>query len=235
MKSQAIFVSLALNLLLLGVYLSRSGDASTLALSRVGGVHSTAPSRVAACAKIDGSLGRRAVVGGIGLTAPLMAVRRSMALLPDDDDAELLERAKSKRAERIKREKEVEYEFLRQQGQTNLKERTELVPITRAVARLADLGKAISEKNIIDASTSLSPDKGATGGWIKPLMDKVNELSDTDAKKSSGAALQAAFDDMSKASSAKDLPGLKRGYVSTVTALEKWATDANVAQFLRAQ
>jgi len=129
----------------------------------------------------------------------------------------------------------LESDFLRAEGITNKKARVELVPVTRAVARLADLGKAISEKNLIEVSTSLSPDKGGTGGWIQPLMDKVTEISTSDASKSSASSLQDAFNGMTKAASNKDVMALKKGYVTTVTALERWAIDADVAEYLRAQ
>jgi len=234
MRSFAVVASVALNAVLLITLWN--GHRSSTPLGR--GVTSPAVrplGRVAACARADGSVGRRAVAGSLGIAAPILAARNAMAILPDDDDAELLEKAKARRSERIKEEKKLESDFLRAEGITNKKARVELVPVTRAVARLADLGKAISEKNLIEVSTSLSPDKGGTGGWIQPLMDKVTEISTSDASKSSASSLQDAFNGMTKAASNKDVMALKKGYVTTVTALERWAIDADVAEYLRAQ
>mmetsp|Transcript_33865 Transcript_33865/g.62873 ORF Transcript_33865/g.62873 Transcript_33865/m.62873 type:complete len:243 (-) Transcript_33865:197-925(-) len=177
---------------------------------------------------------RRAIANGLACTAPLLGVRQAMALIADDDDAELVARAKANRQKRIQEEKKTEYEFLASEGLTNKKQRTELQSITKAISRLADLGQQINENNMVAVSVSLTT-PGSNGGWIEPLMTKVNELSDTDAKKASASALKQNLDSLSVAAESKDVAGLKRGYITTVTALEKWAVDANVATFLRQQ
>ena len=47
--------------------------------------------------------------------------------------------------------------------------------------------------------------------------------------------LKTALDSMSAAAKSKDLNGVKRSYVTSVSAFEQWAVDADVAKFLRAQ
>uniref|UniRef100_A0A6V3SAZ5 Maintenance of Photosystem II under High light 2 C-terminal domain-containing protein n=1 Tax=Lotharella globosa TaxID=91324 RepID=A0A6V3SAZ5_9EUKA len=205
--------------------------------SRMAAAPSRMVSRTSTRAQKQGDMpqvSRRAIANGIACAAPLLGVRQAMALLPDDDDAELVARAKANRQKRIQEEKKTEYEFLASEGVTNKKQRIELQPITKAISRLADLGQQINENNMVAVSVSLTT-PGSNGGWIEPLMTKVNELSDTDAKKASATALKQTLDSLSAAAESKDVSGLKRSYITTVTALEKWAVDANVATFLRQQ
>lgn len=197
---------------------------------------------ITTCAKKDmdidtNRISRRSIsgaLGAVGAAVPFLASRQAMALIQDDDDPELVAKAKANRAARLKEERQVEDEFLRAQGVTNKRERIELMPITRAVSRLADLGQNINDKDFLAISVSLS-DGGGTGGWISPLMDKIGQLSETDATKASMGQLKTALDSMSAAAKSKDLNGVKRSYVTSVSAFEQWAVDADVAKFLRAQ
>eukprot|EP00468_Gymnochlora_sp_CCMP2014_P010145 CAMPEP_0167752890 /NCGR_PEP_ID=MMETSP0110_2-20121227/7397_1 /TAXON_ID=629695 /ORGANISM="Gymnochlora sp., Strain CCMP2014" /LENGTH=185 /DNA_ID=CAMNT_0007638571 /DNA_START=175 /DNA_END=732 /DNA_ORIENTATION=- len=184
--------------------------------------------------QVDAVMRRRGVSTLLGAVGPTIAAKQALALIQDDDDAEMVARAKARRQERLKEEKKVEDEFLRSEGITNKRERLELVPITRAVSRLADLGQSISENNMVAVSSTLAQD-GNSGKWIDDLLAKADSLSLTDDQKASAGALRDSFASMSTAVNSKDVSGLKRGYVTTVTALEKWSVDTNVAKFLRAQ
>ncbi|GAB5367127.1 hypothetical protein AAMO2058_001202700 [Amorphochlora amoebiformis] len=231
MRKYVTSLSLALNLVLVAVFL-RAYSAPNMA-GRASPIATRTSSRILV-ANAEAGTGRRAMGAVMGVGVPSVAARNAMALIMDDDDAELVAKAKANRKARIAEEKKIENEFLRAEGFTNKAERIELVPITRAVARLADLGKSIAENNVVSASSYLAND-GGNGGWIEPLIKKVGDLSDNNNSKASAMSLVSSIESLTKAASAKDVSKLKVGYINTVSALEKWAVDADVAAFLRAQ
>lgn len=60
--------------------------------------------------------------------------------IPDEEDEEMLERAKANRQRRLASQKETTREFLREEGLKNTQLDSELVPVQKAVFQLAKSG-----------------------------------------------------------------------------------------------
>eukprot|EP00898_Chlorokybus_atmophyticus_P008539 jgi/Chlat1/8687/Chrsp88S08064 len=74
------------------------------------------PSENADTTRAAATPSRRDILGLVAVVAPAMACSRAFALLPDDDDEDLLQRAKSRRKERLEVERATERSFVREEG-----------------------------------------------------------------------------------------------------------------------
>jgi hypothetical protein len=86
--------------------------------------------------------GRRAALGALlgAASLALAAPRRALALIPDEEDEELLERAKANRAARLQKNQEVTRAFIKEEGLTNKQLDSELIPVQKAITKLAQSG-----------------------------------------------------------------------------------------------
>lgn len=85
--------------------------------------------------------GRRAMVAALPLfAAALVTPRQAAALIPDEEDEEMLERAKANRQKRLLQQRETTREFLKEEGLKNGTLNQELVPVQKAVNQLAKSG-----------------------------------------------------------------------------------------------
>jgi hypothetical protein len=75
----------------------------------------------------------------------MFLVPRAWALIPDEEDEELLERAKANRQKRLASQKETTREFLKEEGMTNRTLNSELIPVQKAVFQLAKSGESQKE------------------------------------------------------------------------------------------
>lgn len=87
---------------------------------------------------------RRALLAATA-AAPMFLVPRAWALIPDEEDEELLERAKANRQKRLASQKETTREFLKEEGMTNRTLNSELIPVQKAVVQLAKSGESQKE------------------------------------------------------------------------------------------
>ena len=72
------------------------------------------------------------------------AARAAWALIPDDDDEDLVEKAKARRGEKLKAERGTEKKFVRSEGFSD----ASLAPVQKAVLQLAVAGSQLSEGNL---------------------------------------------------------------------------------------
>jgi hypothetical protein len=88
------------------------------------------------------AVARRAALAGLLAAAAALAPppRPALALIPDEEDEEMLERAKANRAARLQKNQAVTRQFIKEEGLTNKQLDAELVPVQRAIARLAQSG-----------------------------------------------------------------------------------------------
>jgi hypothetical protein len=82
---------------------------------------------------------RRALLSAAAVGSTFI-VPKAWALIPDEEDEELLERAKANRQKRIASQKETTRAFLQEEGVTNRTLNAELVPVQKAVFQLAKSG-----------------------------------------------------------------------------------------------
>ena len=75
-----------------------------------------------------------------------------LALIPDDDDEELIEKAKARRTQRLKEERSTERSFVKVQG---FKQDAGVAPVQKAVNELARAGSQIKAGDLQAASATL--------------------------------------------------------------------------------
>ncbi len=90
--------------------------------------------------RAESGMPRRALLAAtFGLTA--LASRPALALIPDEEDEELLERAKAKRKERLAQQEQTTRDFIREEGLKDVRLDQELIPVQKAVQQLSKSGK----------------------------------------------------------------------------------------------
>jgi hypothetical protein len=176
----------------------------------------------------DVVLARRAAIASLPLFAAALAMpKQARALIPDEEDEEMLERAKANRAKRLEQQRETTREFLREEGLKNSQLDQELLPVQRAVNQLAKSGSQLEAGDVRGASSTLS------GGWTRELTSAAARIADSDTSRASADSLSSALDGLKSAASSGDLAGSKRAYVSLVGELQGWASAAGVTAQLK--
>jgi hypothetical protein len=167
------------------------------------------------------------------LTAsPLMWMAREVwsvppafALIPDDDDEELVEKARANRKSRLANEKATEKAFSRSEGFVNREEKRDLIPIQRAVNSLGLVGQQLAAGDVGNASNTLS------GPWTTEFRAAAESLSTSN--KATISQLASQLTSLQQAAKSGLLSDAKREYVAVVGTLENWASQAGVAASLK--
>lgn len=169
---------------------------------------------------------RRALLAATA-TLPALLAPSAWALIPDEEDEELLERAKANRQKRLASQKETTREFLKQEGLTNKTLNAELIPVQKAVFQLAKSGSELEAGDLRAVSSTLG------GSWVGDFQRAAASL---DASDEEAASAQAIFDGISSLKSSAgsgDLNGSKRQYVALVGAVTAWASSTGLASDLK--
>ena len=182
-----------------------------------------------------GAARRRAVLGGAGaaglaglgfaagLAGPL--ARPARAILPDDDDMELIARARAKRQQRIEDEFENGRSFAATEGfSASLgASQKSIAEVQRAVNALSDAGAALSSGDLGQAQSA------AGGGWVQDFQSAAVSLDST-------AKLSGEYETVVKGlggiQNARDVDSARQSFVVAVTALQGWAADTGIASKL---
>lgn len=90
---------------------------------------------------LDAHINRRAAVATSLWSAALLFAPKALALIPDEEDEEMLEKAKANRQRRLSQQKETTREFLQVEGLKNKQLDQELIPVQKAVAQLSKSGE----------------------------------------------------------------------------------------------
>lgn len=164
---------------------------------------------------------RRAIVGGL-FTLPFVALPESKAILLDEDDEEMIERAKANRKARLASQKETTREFLKSEGLNNAQLNKELIPVQKAIYKLAKSGSQLEAGDVSGAAATLS------GNWVSDFKQATEAFpsASADLVLSSLSALQAA-------AASSNLKESKQEFVLVASALELWAEQAGVASSLK--
>lgn len=174
---------------------------------------------------------RRATLLGFGMAAAAQLVvppNTAWALLPDDDDAELVEKAKAARQERIKKELATERNYAKDSGFSTQKDQEMIIPVQKAVFELAKSGSQLETGDLSQLASTVR------GSWVGPFKTASGKISSGNAaaEKTIGA-VYSGIDALAAAANKGDVTGSKKAYVATVAAFQNWASSAGVAKSLK--
>ena len=171
-------------------------------------------------------MGRRGAMLGAGLlaAAQLMASPLpALALIPDDDDEEMVQKAKANRQKRLAGEKKAEKEFSRAEGFVDKSSKQDIASVQLAVNGLAKIGEALAQGSVEQANA-------AAGGLdTSKITASVKALSLDSGSQGAGEAAMAELNSLVSALGSGSLEGAKKEYVDTVIALTDWTVKANIS------
>ncbi|KAK9841480.1 hypothetical protein WJX74_006583 [Apatococcus lobatus] len=165
-------------------------------------------------------LSRRAGLAAlVGL--PLIAsIPAAQAILPtqDDEDEELINKAKSNRKSRVAQELTTEKTFAKENYND-----TALTTVSRAVKKIAKSGDQLEKGDLKAVAANISD------SWVAEFQKVANDLSRTDAAKSSYPAIFKEISSLGSAASSGNSQSAKKEFVDTVSAIQAWADQAGIA------
>lgn len=169
---------------------------------------------------------QRRAMGALLTASPLLwYAQPATALIPDDDDEELVEKARANRKSRLANEKATEKAFSRSEGFVNREEKRELVPIQRAVNSLGLVGQQLAAGDVGNASNTLN------GSWTTEFRSAAESLSPSN--KTTVSQLASQLTALQQAASSGSLSDAKREYVAVVGSIQNWASQAGIAASLK--
>ena len=183
--------------------------------------------RVVAMSREGSIAGRRATLCSV-LSIPVLSMVMqgnipAKALIPDDDDEEMIEKAKANRRNRLAGERKAEKAFSRTEGFVDKNTKKDIVSVQLAVNSLAKVGDALSKGDVAAASSELS------GSWASKFVSVAASLSINDDTKVAADKLIAEIDALRAAAAAGSLADAKKEYVDAVNSLVGWTRLAELS------
>ncbi|KAG2492614.1 hypothetical protein HYH03_009030 [Edaphochlamys debaryana] len=168
------------------------------------------------------SASRRAILG-VALLPALVYAPKSLAMILDEDDDDLVEKAKANRRARLAQQKGVTSDFLREENLRDARLERELVPVQKAVYKLAKSGSQLEAGDLSGAASTLSE------SWVAELGTVATALSGADE----AGKLTSAIRSVQSSAAAGDASGSKRQFVALVGSLQSWAASTGLAGGLK--
>jgi hypothetical protein len=199
-------------------------------LARTRAFSSTKQARNVQCraVKVDITSSRRQALSGVLLTTGLSLLpSRAWALIPDEEDEELLERAKANRQKRLAAQKETTRDFLKSEGLADKQLDSELIPVQKAVIQLAKSGSQLESGDLKGASATLS------SGWVDEFKRATQVLDANDTEQARAAAIFDGLSSLQDATKAGDVKASKQTFVAVVSAVQDWAKSTGLAGNLK--
>ncbi|GLC40988.1 hypothetical protein PLESTB_000954800 [Pleodorina starrii] len=165
---------------------------------------------------------RRAVLG-VALLPALVYAPKALALIPDEDDEDLVEKAKANRRARLAQQRGVTREFMTAENLKDARLEQELVSVQKAVYKLSKSGSQLESGDLKAAASTLSE------SWVAEFTAVASTISGTDA----AGKLSSAIQDVKAAAAAGDSASSKRQFTSLVSDLQSWASATGLAGSLR--
>ncbi|GAB4823466.1 hypothetical protein N2152v2_010512 [Parachlorella kessleri] len=166
-------------------------------------------------------LQRRSLASLLAAAPALLPASRALALLPDDDDEELIEKAKAGRKARLAAERETQRAYERAAGYVSRADEKSLISVQKAVNSLAKSGSQLEAGDLPGVASAVS--EAAT-----ELRSASSALSFDDASQSSADKLLASLSSLESAAKGGDARGAKKGFVAAVGALQSWVGNAGI-------
>ena len=164
---------------------------------------------------------RRSLAAMLAAVPVLLPASRALALIPDDDDEELIEKARANRKSRLASERATEKAYSRSSGF----DKRELIPVQRAINSLGLTGKQLAAGEVSAAASTLSD------GWTGDFRRAVESLSSSNSN--AGAQVVNSLNALQSAATSGSLSTAKKEYVALVGSLESWASSAGIAGSLK--
>eukprot|EP01024_Parvocaulis_polyphysoides_P075528 TRINITY_DN9761_c0_g1_i4.p1 TRINITY_DN9761_c0_g1~~TRINITY_DN9761_c0_g1_i4.p1 ORF type:complete len:216 (-),score=25.70 TRINITY_DN9761_c0_g1_i4:240-887(-) len=179
--------------------------------------------------KVANSVERRQILFTSLLAVGLSTQLKASALIPDDDDEIMIEKAKARRSARLQEQKEVQREFLTSEGIKDQSVQEQVDKIQRTVLKLAQSGKALEDGDLSKVGDVLSASE-----WLDEFKVASSKLSLTASQKDKAdGVVQELASFMSSASSGSDLVAAKKSYVAAIDAFESWCSDTGLRGSLK--
>jgi len=157
------------------------------------------------------------LVGGVSL----IAVPGAKALIPDDDDEEMVMKARQNRKSKLAGERQAEKEFTRSEGFVDKNSKKNLATVQLAVNALAKVGNALANGSVGDASAAAREIDAGVGDALKALSINASASS-------AAATTTAELNALLGALNSGDLAAAKKEYVDTVVALTEFTLKAQI-------
>ncbi|PNW81686.1 hypothetical protein CHLRE_06g256250v5 [Chlamydomonas reinhardtii] len=165
---------------------------------------------------------RRAILG-VALLPALMYAPKALALIPDEEDEDLVEKAKANRRARLAQQRGVTRDFMASENLTDRRLEQELVPVQKAVYKLAKSGSQLESGDLKGAASTLSE------SWVGDFSTVASTVSGS----TTAGKLVEAIKSVQAAAAKGDAAGSKRAYVSLVSDLQSWADASGLATSLK--
>ncbi|EIE22928.1 hypothetical protein COCSUDRAFT_53704 [Coccomyxa subellipsoidea C-169] len=169
-------------------------------------------------------ISRRSAAALLSAVPLLWLAPSARALIPDDDDEELIEKAKANRKSRLASEKVAEKEYAKTGGFAD----GEVVAVQIAVNKLAKSGEALAAGDLPAVAATVGSD-----AWVGEFQRATSGLSTSDAAKKSANAVFEGIGALENSAKSGSLVDAKRSFVTAVSALQTWADDAGIAASLK--
>lgn len=165
---------------------------------------------------------RRSLLASL-IAAPAASVlfaSPAFALIPDDDDEELVEKAKANRKARLEQDRLAVRKFMADEGLTNKELEKELALVQKGVFELAKTGSQVQSGDVKGAASTLSEP------WVKAFTIGAGKFGYSDA-------LVASVSELQETAVKGDAKAAKKAYVGVVDAVQAWANAASLSDKLR--
>jgi membrane-associated HD superfamily phosphohydrolase len=146
--------------------------------------------------------------------------KQAWALIPanDDEDEELVEKAKANRSSRIKVERSTEQRFAQSEGYTDNTVQT----LQRAVKKLAKSGSQLESGDLQAVAA------GLRDPWVGEFKKATETVNSSQRAKDAAQRVFTSLSQVGSSAGSGDAAGAKRNFVSVVTAFQEWGKDTGV-------
>lgn len=138
----------------------------------------------------------------------------------DEDDEDLIEKAKANRKTRLAEQKATTRSFLTSEGLKDVAGDKDLIPVQKGVLRLSQIGVQIEGGDINAASLTL------TDGWAKEFDTAAGKLGGSAGVITKLSALQSA-------AGKNDPGGSRKAYAELIAELRSWTQSAGIVDRIR--
>lgn len=155
------------------------------------------------------------------LTLPVtLLAQKASALIPanDDEDEELVSKAKANRSKKIVEEKGTEQDFAKSAGYNGVA----LLTIERGVKKLAKSGSELEAGNLSSVA------RLASDSWVSEFKKAADSVSTTADSKSAVGSAFSSISKLSNSAQSGDSTGAKQAFVGAVSSLQLWASGSGL-------
>ncbi|MEW5303794.1 MAG: hypothetical protein WDW36_006451 [Sanguina aurantia] len=185
-------------------------------------VRSISRTSAVVCRAVSETSSRRNFLG-VALLPALLYVPNALALIPDEEDEELVEKAKANRKARLAQQQTTTRQFIKSEGLNDVKLDKELVPIQRAVLKLAKSGAQIEAADLKGVESTLGEI------WVEEFRVQAVNVGGTVPP----TKLMSSIGALKASAASGDINASKRQFVALSADLKEWVDGADLASDLK--